>query len=228
MVETKSVILGDLHAPFHSKRGVKRALEYIGDTKPMFVVQIGDLYDQLSGTHHPHSRNVMTPAEECNQARQAAVALWAGVRKAAPKAKCHQITGNHDARTMKRVLENLPEVEHLVRPALRELYEFEGVKSVHSEWDELFIDDVCYMHGFRKQGDHAKWNNMNTVHGHDHKGDIKWIPARGKNLWEMSVGFLGEIDSPAFGYRSQKQIHGWSLGIGVIDTYGPRFISFDK
>ena len=228
MVETKSVILGDYHAPFHSKRGTKRALELIGDLKPKYCVQIGDLYDQLSATHHPHSRNVMTPAEECNQARAAAVALWAGVRAASPKTKCFQISGNHDARTMKRVLESLPEVEHLVRPALRELYEFEGVKTVHSEWDELFLENVCYMHGFRKQGDHAKWNNMSTVHGHDHKGALTYIPHRSMNLFELSVGFLGEVDSPAFGYRSQKAIHGWNLGIGVIDTLGPRFVSFDK
>lgn len=223
-----TVAIPDLHAPYHSKRGLKRTIEFIGDVKPGRVVQVGDLFDQLSASRHPHSRNNMSPEEELNTARAVAVGMWAQIRRAVPKAKLYQIRGNHDARIAKRVMEVLPEVESLVIPAVRELYEFEGVQSVHSEWDELILDNVVYMHGFKKFGDHVKWNNMNTVHGHDHVGNIKWVPSKTGAMWEMSAGFLGEIDSPAFGYRNQKLLHGWTLGLGYIDTYGPRFVSFDR
>lgn len=222
------VALGDLHEPYASKRGKARAIEFVGDTKPKQVVQVGDLFDQLSASRHPHSRNTHTPEEEMNQARSNAVAFWDAIHRASPKSKLYQISGNHDGRVMKRVLETLPEVEHLVRPALRDLYTFAHVQTTHSEWDELILGDIVIQHGFRKFGEHVKWNNANTIHGHDHVGNIVWKATKGGALWEMSCGFLGEIDSPAFGYRSQKQIHNWTLGIGVVDNFGPRFVSFDK
>lgn len=222
------VALPDIHEPYSSKRGKARALEFIGDCKPKTVVQVGDLYDQLSASRHPHSRNTHTPEEEMNQARSNAVAFWDAIHRASPKSKLYQIHGNHDGRVMKRVMECLPEVEHLVRPAIKELYTFPNVHTVHSEWDELILGEILVMHGFRKHGDHVKWNKMHTIHGHTHVGGVIHIPVKGGTLWELSAGFLGEVDSPAFGYRSQKQIHGWTLGIGVVDNLGPRFIGFDK
>lgn len=226
MIDT--VAIPDAHAPYASKRGTKLAVEYIGDVKPKKVVQMGDLYDQLSASRHPHSKNNLTPEEEMNQARAWAVAFWDAVHRASPKSLLYQIKGNHDHRVEKRVMELLPEVEHLVCPAIRELYTFPHVKTIQSEWEELIMDDVCFMHGFRKHGEHAKWNRMNTVHGHTHVGNLTWVPAKNGPIWELSAGFLGDIDSYAFNYRSQKIIHNWTLGIGVIDNLGPRFVSFDR
>lgn len=216
------VILGDLHAPFHCRKTVAKAIQLIKRLKPKLVVQIGDLYDLYSFSKFPRSLNVLTPQQEIRQGRGATEQLWEDIRAAAGRGvECFQLLGNHDERLAKRITEALPEIEGMAGLGL---WSFPGVQTMESERDELIIDGVIYMHGYRRHGDHVKYNLASTVCGHSHLGGVTFHPVKGKTLFELNAGYLGDAKATAMSYTKQSKISKWTKGVGVIDQHGPRFI----
>ncbi len=163
----------------------------------------------------------MTPIQEIKAGTKGAEEMWAEIRAAAGRGvECFQLMGNHDSRLAKRIAEAMPEFEGLPRG----LWDFHGVTTMDSERDELIIENVLYMHGYRKFGDHVKYNLMSTVCGHSHTGGVIYHPIKGRTLFELNAGYLGNPQSAAMSYTRQSKISKWTLGLGVIDQYGPRFI----
>jgi len=220
----KIICLGDLHFPFHHKRALSWALDVIKVEKPTHVIQMGDLFDQYSLSRFPRSQNVMTPAQEVAEARECSAEMWRIVKKYAPKAKCIQLIGNHDTRVKSRILEKLPELMGIVN--FDALYKFPGVRTVASDLEEYLLYGMVFMHGYKsKLGDHAQHNRLPTIVGHSHRGGL-WVGQDhkdGKALWELNCGYLGCERSVALTYRKQRW-NNWTLGLGMIDQYGPRFI----
>lgn len=218
------LILGDFHAPFQHKKAVAWAIEMIARLKPTRIVQAGDLFDMFSWSKFPTSRNHFTPQQEAQLGREAAEKLWADARKAAPKAECFQLMGNHDVRPMKRVLEAAPALEVFLN--FRPYFEFDGVKLIQDPREELAIDGVYFIHGHRTRlGAHRDYLLAPTVVGHTHKGGVVYRNVRGRTIWELNVGFLADAQSKGLSYTSQK-IDDCTLGIGWIDELGPRFIPY--
>ncbi len=216
------MILGDLHAPFHCRRVVAKAIELIKRIKPKVVVQVGDLLDFYAFSRYPRSLNLLTPQQEIKSGRRVAEDLWEDVQAAAgKKVECFQLMGNHDSRLAKRIAEALPEVEGMVPKGL---WTFDGVTTIESEREELILDGVVYMHGYRKHGDHVKYNLMSTVHGHHHTGGVVFLPVKNKILFELDAGYLANFKSPAMSYGMQSRVTKWTHGVGVIDADGPRFV----
>lgn len=199
---------------------LKQVEEQLRIIKPDHVWQIGDLYDMLSFGKYPKSANHYTPQDELLHGRACAVAMWKNIQRAAPKAKCHQILGNHDARIMKRVLDKAPELESLIGSAVRDLFEFENVQLHTSETVEL--DNICFTHGCLQFGAHAQFTEMNTVCGHLHRGQVIYFP----KYWELNVGFLGQKHSPNMSYVTLARFAKMTHGLGVVDQNGPRFVPF--
>lgn len=222
----KVVGLGDIHAPFHSERGIRLALELIGDEKPDVVVQLGDLYDQLSFGKYPRSFNVYKPKDEIGEGRLFAESLWLSVRHRVPNARLVQLRGNHDDRAYKRLVEHLPAIESLAAPAINALFRFDGVETVDDSREEFELEGVLYHHGHRRFGQHVSWNMRPTVNGHLHVGGVVFKQTEAETIWELNVGFLGDKDAPCFTYRAQRRMHGTTLGVGIIDRLGPRFVPF--
>lgn len=219
------LVLGDLHSPFVHTKALKWVLELAKEYRPDSIVQIGDAYDMFSFSSFPRSSDYIKPSDEIEHGRALLECLWSDLQKASPKASCYQLMGNHDARILKRVLSSLPEVESLLD--FRPIFSFKGVRTLKSERDELFIGDICFMHGFRsKLGDHAKHNGMKTVCGHSHHGGVVYHRLGDKILWELNAGFLADTDSAVFNYTRQRKISNWTIGCGLIDEHGPRFIPF--
>tara|TARA_R110000868_G_scaffold9394_6_gene46941 strand:- start:2716 stop:3396 length:681 start_codon:yes stop_codon:yes gene_type:complete len=215
-------ILGDLHAPFHCRKSVYKVISIIRKEKPKIVIQIGDLLDLYAFSKFPKSLNVMGPAQEVKQGRKVTEDLWKEIRQAAGRqVECFQLLGNHDERLAKRIQESLPEVEGMAGTGL---WSFPGVQTMEAERDELIIDGVVYMHGYRKFGDHVKYNLMSTVCGHSHQGGVVYLPIKGKTLFELNAGYLGDPKATAMTYTKQSKISRWTKGVGWIDDYGPRFI----
>lgn len=221
------VALGDLHKPFHCKKSLEKALTFIQKEKPSVVVQMGDLYDQYAFSKYTRSLNIMTPEEEMTLGRAAAEEMWEEIRRLVPKADLFQIRGNHDDRAMKRLMDKTPEHEHLIRPAIEDLFKFSGVRTIQDSREELFIDGICYIHGHRKHGDHALWNQMSTVVGHTHLGGVVFYNNARGAFWELNCGYLGDKKSPVFGYKAQKKIDRTTNGLGWITEHGPMFVPFD-
>jgi hypothetical protein len=166
----------------------------------------------------------MTPQEEVERADQAANEMWATITGIVPKAKKYQIKGNHDDRVEHRVLEKMPELAAVIDFNAR--FRFPGVTLVEESNQELFVGDVAILHGHKKSGAHARWNQCPTIVGHLHRGDTIWMQNRAGHFWELNAGYVGDPDSPVFKYRYQKEIHGWTQGLGLVDEYGPHFLKF--
>lgn len=224
MARLPVAILGDVHAPFHCRRSVAAAIEVIRKLRPKIVIQIGDVRDLFSYGRFPRSLNVMTPAQEIKQGTRAIEDMWRAIRAAAGKGvECFQLRGNHDERITKQILSALPEVEGVVQ----DLWSFEGVTTMAAEREELIIDRVVYMHGYRNFGDHVKYNLMSTVCGHSHVGGVVYLPRKDDILFELNCGYLGNPKSTALSYTKQSKISKWTRGLGVIDDLGPRFIPLE-
>ena len=220
----KTVIIGDTHFPFVHKPSLEKSISFIKEFQPKYIIQIGDLYDMLSHGKFPRSHNVYTPKDEMNEGRKQAQEMWSKIKEVAPQAECHQILGNHDQRPMKRVLEAYPEAELFMD--FSKWFLFDGVKTNLDIRQELIINGICYIHGYRSQlGSHRDHNRMSTVTGHSHLGGVNYKSYGSEILFELNAGYLGDPESKALSYTAQK-IVSWTHGLGVIDQYGARFIQF--
>lgn len=224
------VIIGDTHFPFtntntlYGKGGV---IDTIKKIKPDYVVQVGDLYDLYSWSKFPHKRDLYTPRQEIEEGRRMAEEMWAKVRKAAHPWKCKfiQLKGNHDERPTKRLMEKIPSLFSVMSDPLHELFVFKGVQTQPSEREDLIIDGIVFMHGFRgKLGDHARVNGLPTVCGHSHRGGAVFIRHGDRTIWELNAGFCADELSCPMSYTRQRTLSTWTQGFGVIDEYGPRFV----
>jgi predicted phosphodiesterase len=220
----KTLIIGDTHFPFVHKPSLEKTLALIEEFQPKFIIQIGDLYDMLSHGKFPRSLNVYTPKEEMSEARKMASEMWAKIKELTPKAELHQVLGNHDIRPMKRILEAYPEAELFLD--FEKWFKFDGVTTHTDIREELIINGICYIHGYRsKLGDHRDFNKLSTVTGHSHLGGVSFRNYGPEILFELNAGYLGDPESKALSYTSQK-INNWTHGVGYIDHHGPRFIHF--
>lgn len=223
----KILAIGDVHFPWAQKSKISAVLKLAETFRPHAIVQVGDLYDMFAAGRWAKSLDIMTPKQEYQLARDQAEEFWRLLRRASPKSACFQLIGNHDERPLKRVLDKAPEVASLMK--VDELFKFKGVKTANSEFDELVLKDIVFMHGYKsKLGDHATFNQMKTVCGHSHRGGVVFMPKRGTGtnlemIWELNCGYLGDPDEVPLQYRKQSRTI-WTHGVGLIDHLGPRFV----
>lgn len=223
----KSILaIGDVHAPFTNLASLRRVTQIAKDLKPEIIVQVGDALDMYSWGRWPRTLNLMTPAKELELGKKIIYQMWDDLKKAAPKAKCFQMIGNHDERPIKKLIDKAPELEFLYK--VEAIFDLpRGVELSKCERDELIIDDICFMHGFRsKLGDHAAHNRMNTVCGHSHRGGVVFERLGEKTIWELNCGYLAAEHTTPLSYGKQRTISKWTQGCGYITELGPQFIAF--
>lgn len=219
------LIVGDTHMPFHNKWAIKKLYESIKQLKPTHIVQIGDLYDQYSFSRFT-KKNITTSTKELSSARKAGDTFWKRCRINAKHALCYQLLGNHDIRLTKRIADKVPEAYEFVKEELDRLYTFKGVKTIYDERELLKIGNVSFHHGYLSQlGAHSKSHGCNIVVGHSHVGGVVFEQRAGKIIWELNAGYLADETSEPLRYRPTKTSK-WTLGVGFIDSSGPRFIPF--
>jgi predicted phosphodiesterase len=217
-----TAVVGDLHFPFTNMQTLEKFYAFLAKEKPARCVQMGDLLDQMSHSKFPTSRNIYTPAQEMSIGHKMSKEFWARVQEIVPGIECHQILGNHDVRPIKRLIESYPAGELFF--SIDRFYQFDGVTTHLDARKELILDGVIFHHGYRsKLGDHRDYALMSCVVGHTHTGGVTFRQVRGEILFELNAGFMGDVDSKALSYTSQKIVQ-WTQGFGYIDQYGPRFI----
>lgn len=224
--------IGDMHLPFLAENVWRWVIKFISDHRSEIhaIVQMGDLYDMFSFSRFP-KRLIMTPRDETYEARAMAEKCWEEIKKAAPRVKRYQLLGNHDARLMKRVIETMPEFDHLIR--YDQLFEFPGVLTVRDYRDELEIDGWHFIHGHTRAGKHMEAVHFqNVCCAHTHRGGSWSMRLMQKKnpviLTELNCGFLADPFHDALIYRPMKKYFTWTHGLGVIDEYGGRFIPFES
>lgn len=220
------LVLGDIHAPFHSKEAITKVYDMVMELRPTVIIQVGDALDLFSFSNFPKKPLArMSARDELSEGLAVMNEIWEVMRKKAPRAKCIQILGNHCVRLNKRIIEKAPELHGLVD--IGKLMDFKGVETIKDYSDFVVIDDVAYHHGFKtKPLDHARHFERSAVVGHTHRSWVQWEPINGKLCFDMSVGYLADPQHDALKYRETK-IHKWVHGVGVIDQAIPAFIPFD-
>lgn len=222
-VYSKILCWPDTHYPFQNKAAVDKMIEFAKENQPDYIVQVGDLFDMYSASKFPRSQNIYTPKEEERLAKEMATADWKRLKEACPKAICYQILGNHDVRPAKRVLEVLPQIEHWAEKYMAELFSFEGVNTILDTRELLKIDGILFTHGFLGSGSHKDYYLNHVIHGHDHKLYVLHRRIMDQNIFEMSCGFLGDVEAKALSYTPTK-LSNYQDGFGWLDQWGPRTI----
>jgi predicted phosphodiesterase len=225
MKDKTYLAIPDAHFPWVCEKSLKKIIQLADELKPNFIISLGDLFDQFSFSRFPRSHNAVTPKEEMLDARDMTELMWARLRKAAPRAKCFLLKGNHDERLHKKILAQAPEFESLILESINGLYSFKGVETQDSERDELILNNILFMHGFRsKLGDHARHNGMSTVCGHSHKPGVAYMRLGDKSIFELNAGHIADDSAEQLSYTRQRRISHWSKSCGWIDDKGPRVI----
>lgn len=220
---SKILCIPDTHFPFINKEALEKVIEFSNEHKPDYIIQVGDLLDCYAASKFPRSQNVYTPKEEERLGIEIASEMWKRLRSDNPKAKCYQLMGNHDVRMLKRTLESLPIAEHWIEKYFKELFTFEGVETIFDTREELDIDGILFTHGFLSSGSHKDYYLKNVIHGHDHKLYVQHRRIHGENIFEMSCGFLGDVEAKALSYTPSK-LANFQLGFGWVDQWGARTI----
>lgn len=213
----------DSHYPFVNKEAEAKMIQFAAENQPDYIIQIGDLLDCYAASKFPRSQNIYTPKEEEALGIGMAKKAWAELREKCPKAKCYQLMGNHDVRMLKRTLESLPIAEHWIEKYFKELFSFEGVETIFDTREEIEVGGILFTHGFLGSGSHKDYYLKNVIHGHDHKLYVQYRRIHGQNIFEMSCGFIGDVEAKALSYTPSK-LANFQLGFGWVDQWGPRTI----
>lgn len=193
--------------------------------QPDIIVQIGDLYDLFSFSKFARTHDLCTPNHEITEGRAYAESFWKNCKEFAPGASLYQIKGNHDARIFMRAEEKYPEIASILR--IDHLWEFPGVTTIDDVRDELEIDGILYIHGYRsKLGDHMRYFLKPVVCGHSHTGGCVFMRLGRNIIWELNVGFIADDGAVPLQYTKTKTTR-WTQGYGIIDSQGPRFCPID-
>lgn len=237
----KTIVVHDIHVPFHNKRGVHKLLDHIRRERPDHVVLAGDIADLHALT--THRRN---PAWQDKLEKEMAGVydFLVDVRAASRNAHITYIKGNHEDRWDRYVGENAP--------ALRQM----GVTfERHLELDTLdirWVEDagrtkvwvpcgqgqrVRVLHGHEFKGGskfpggHAlKIANelaCNVHIGHTHKLGYMVQPIAGTIRFGVEGGYLANRKSPGLAYGGPAPK--WAPAFSVYDsrntdTMLPRFV----
>lgn len=223
------VAVPDAHAPWTNWEAVHYIKDFIASFKPSHIIHVGDVYDQYSYSRYAKSFSAKKPMQEDDEGREMAASMWRLFRKAAPKAECFQLKGNHCIRMKKRIVEKAPEFEHVIDEYLKKMFKFDGVRTMEDDRSELVINDILFIHGYYANiGDHMKQNRQSTVVGHSHRGGFTTLRHGDETLWELNCGHIADDTQLPFGYTPQRTTF-WTPGFGVIeqmknDVISPRFI----
>lgn len=225
------LILGDTHLPYADIDALIKVIAYAQQVQPTHIVQIGDLFDNYSFSRFYKSLEQGDPAIELKTGRDMAETLWGSLQKAAPQAKCFQLSGNHDGeRLRKLVLQAKPELYSIVEEFQQARMTFKGVKTVRNYHEHLTLKingkQTVFTHGFLSNtAKHLYFYKCDVVLGHLHRAEIQYAREFGGiTNWAMNVGYLGDEKSPVFDYTMSVKKN-WTPSFGVIDALGPRVVA---
>ena len=212
----------DRHFPFAHKKACEWVVFVAKGYAPDVIIGLGDELDLYSLSRYPRNVNLMTPGAEYKLGMEQYRAHWQALQKAAPKARCQEISSNHGDRLRKRVRDRAPELE-----AYLAAQPF-GVSGVERVKGECTHDGVCYMHGFRSRAlDHARYNQQSTVHGHTHSASLRWARNGRGPYFNLECGWLGAEDKEAFSYVPQALTQ-WTLACGMVTDGEPTLLKFPR
>jgi len=218
------IVLGDIHAPYESKRAVALAKKVCKAVKPGLIISIGDLVDCYSISDYPRD-----PARISRLEREVEAAARV-IKDFSALADDFQLcSGNHEFRLERYLSVRAPELFGLV--TMRELLGLE--KSQWHDYREVLKIGKCHFtHEVGYGGLDAARRSLaafggNLVFGHTHRPEIVYDSnIRGETHCSMNVGWLG--DPNAIDYASVPRVRSWQHGVGLVeqDSTGRSWLQF--
>lgn len=209
----KTLIISDLHIPFHDSNSLQKVVSVSKDEKPNTLIINGDMYDMYNFSKHAKTQNEIMPIDEIACAQAIAIDLIESIRKATPKTKILYLLGNHEMRPFKKIMHLAPELEGLLDKGM---FEFKGVKTLYGSRARVDLRDFTVLHGVStKQGYHMDRLNRSVVFGHTHRAHIIYKKRDNGLIWEMNTGCLCDESETAFGYMPFKET-GWVQSVGIV------------
>lgn len=237
---------GDLE-PFHDEAALACAVQFAAWLQPDYIVHLGDFLDLA-----PLSRF----AQEVGFARTVQPAVDRGhrflaeLKAVAPDALSWLLEGNHDARIIRTLSKQVPDLATVRSPGARWpalsvptllLLDNLGVEYVSGyPSGRLSLGGVEYLHGATVNSSGstaakiAASADVPTVFGHVHRQELHYKTLRhGEAVFSASPGTLARVDGavPSFhsavhgdtGQRVQR-FENWQQGMAVVSesgSYGP-------
>jgi hypothetical protein len=216
-----TLIISDLHAPFHHPASLDFLSQLRRDYKPHHVVCIGDEIDAHGWSVHDRNPDAPGQGDELALAKQTV----GYVAKMFPRVSvCLSNHGQRAARQSLRI--GIPSA--FVRTLAEVLNTPKGW-----QWAERWIvDGVLFIHGEGYSGQGAALkaamqNRRNTVIGHVHAwAGVAYHTSCDDTIWGMNVGCMVDVESLAMSY-GKAYPNKPTLGCGVIVDGVPCFVPME-
>ena len=212
----KTLVVPDVHVPFHCKKAEKLLHQLIRKHKPQKIIFLGDVCDVHALTTHPKIVDWRDNLEE--ELGQTKEYLKKVRKTAGSKTKIIYIRGNHEYRWERMVDKCVPHMSSITRNMLPH---FLGLKELDIQWvrdasktpvrTTTGQGKVRFLHGHevkgssRISGSHAckigRLLGENVQIGHTHRFGVIFftLPKQGE-LFGMESGYVASRDSDGMRY----------------------------
>jgi predicted phosphodiesterase len=215
----RTLILSDLHIPFHDGRAIMAAIEFAKPRQPDCILLNGDVCDFFSLSRFDKNPTESSIKKELEGTRQ----FLGWLRQTFPKARIIYKLGNHDEWLDKYLLRKCPELFGLDALRLENL-----VTGVFEGSNLCRVDGIDFIDDQQK----IKAGHLTIWHGHEiGKGSIAppVNPARGLFMRTMDCGLMGHLHKGSSHEETSskgKLIATWSTG--CLCGLWPRYARVNK
>ena len=194
--EGKSLIISDVHVPYHDDKALELCMEYGRSYAPDNIIMNGDIADFFTISRwekNPEERNL---SRELMLVRQ----FLQYLRERFPKARLIYKIGNHEERWEKYMWLKAPEISGISDFQIYDILDFAkyGIEEVSSKQK-------------MKAG-----KNLTIIHGHEmfnSTAPVNFARTLQTNLGVCAIaGHRHQTSQHAFKTADDKHIHCWSLG----------------
>lgn len=224
-----TLFLPDSQIPYHDERAVKLAHLAIREIVPDTVVLLGDMVDLPAQSRFAgHPREMGRLQEQLDRYHE----MLAQIRSDVPDARIVALTGNHELRLQRAIIDSNAELLGVKRANASEelgvltLDFLLRTKELDVELIGGYPNGAHWLedHTVAVHGDIARQNtsssleylkrdpHVSTIHGHTHRAEIQWrtTPTRDGHVqrFAMSPGTLARIDGEVPSYHSTINEHG--------------------
>lgn len=208
------LILPDTHRPYHDKKAWKLVLKAGRMMKPDIIVVGGDFADFHSVSSHDKNPNRVRCLDEevrdVNEGLSDLDALGASEK--------HFISGNHEDRLERFLMQKAPELFNMVR--VRDLFKLDERGWKYTAYKQhVQIGKVYFTHDAGRAGKYAHYDAQaafedNVVMFHTHRLGYTVVGnAKGKPHVGAMFGWLGDFDAIDYMHRVRAK-RDWAMGFG--------------
>lgn len=223
----KTVVIPDLHVPYHDVESLQALNQFIRDFKPDTIIQQGDMYD-----FYDISRFDKNPERVGYLQKELDIGfkIWWEWRRLCPEARLVFKKGNHEGRMEKYLMRN-PELFSLRSLKLPTIFGLDklNVEYVPSEQNFFINDNLMVLHGDKDDGCKYSANSAysakltldkigkSLIMGHTHRLGLHYKTVLDKTMMGLENGCLCLL-TPEYVKNPD-----WQQGFSVVYNSAHRF-----